>query len=152
MEIIKHLHATKERTLAYFDLPEDSLQKSYGPGKWTVRELLNHIVDAESVLYDRVRRIISKPNQVIWGFDQDRWAKELDYQTFPLEINKAIYTAVRDGAIYLAEKFYESHGANGFVHSNTGSRTLKDEFDKIVWHNERHLEQIEQALRERPLR
>jgi hypothetical protein len=147
MEIIDELRASRERTLAYFDLPKESLNKSYAPGKWTVRELLNHLTDAETVLYDRIRRVISKPNQVIWGFDQNRWAEGLEYQHFPLAINKSIYEATRAGVLYLAEKFYDSHGANGFVHSETGSRTLKDEFDKVAWHNDHHLEQIEQALR-----
>jgi len=27
-------------------------------------------------------------------------------------------------------------------------RTLKDEFDKVAWHNEHHLEQIDLALQE----
>lgn len=148
MEIIDALTSTKERTLAYFDLPESSLDKSYAPGKWTVRQLLNHMADADTVLYDRVRRVIAEPRQVIWAFDQDRWASELDYTTFPLVINKAIYEATRNSVIYLAEKFYNSHGSNSFVHSETGVRTLKDEFDKIAWHNEHHLEQIEKALRQ----
>jgi hypothetical protein len=26
--------------------------------------------------------------------------------------------------------------------------TLKDEFDKVAWHNEHHLEQIERALKD----
>ena len=31
-------------------------------------------------------------------------------------------------------------------HSETGVRTLKDEFDKVVWNNEKHLEQIQKAV------
>jgi hypothetical protein len=32
------------------------------------------------------------------------------------------------------------------VHSETGVRTLKDEIDKVAWHNENHLAQIRAAL------
>ncbi len=146
MHIIEELQRTKSLTLSYFELPETQLQKAYGPDKWTIRQLLHHITDADTVLYDRIRRAISNPKQVIWAFDQDRWASGLDYTTFPLAINKAIYASVRDGVIYLAKQHYEGAAEKLFVHSETGLRSLKDEFDKVVWHNQGHLDQIAKAL------
>ncbi len=146
MKLFEELEYTRDLTLKCFELSEEDLLRRYSPGKWTVRELLNHIVDAETVLYDRIRRTIAKPGQVIWAFDQDAWCKQLDYMTFPLELNKATYMAVRAAVIYLAQQFYEERGTNGFVHSATGIRTLKDEFDKVAWHNAHHLNQIQLAL------
>ena len=146
MKLIEELEQTRDKTLLYFDLSEADLSKCYAVGKWNIKQLLNHIVDAETVMYDRIRRVISKPNQAIWGFDQDAWATGLDYNQFPLEINKDLFQSVRTAIIYLAEQYYESLGSNRFVHSETGVRTLKDEFDKVVWHNEHHLNQISQAL------
>ena len=147
MEILKGLEQTKATTLAYFMLPESDLDKTYAEGKWTVRELLHHLADAETVLYDRIRRGISKPNQVVWGFDQDAWCEKLKYKTMPLLINQQVYASVRASLIYLAENFYESSGENIYVHNETGKRTVKDEFDKVVWHNEHHLKQIQQAIK-----
>ena len=146
MTIIEQLKKVKEETLPYFDLSEEDLNKTYAEGKWTVRQLLHHIADAETVLYDRIRRAISEPRQVIWAFAQDDWCRELDYENYPLEINKRIYAAVRKAVLHLAEHHYEKNGDNEFIHSETGLRTLKDEFDKVVWHNEHHLEQIRRAL------
>ena len=146
MQIIEDLQHTKSLTLSYFEMPEAQLQKAYGPGKWTIRQLLHHITDADSVLYDRIRRAIAGPKPVVWAFDQDRWASSLDYNTFPLAINKAIYTSVRDGIIYLASQHYEGGTEKLFIHSETGLRSLKHEFDKVVWHNQRHLDQIAKAL------
>ena len=146
MEILKGLKETQATTLAYFYLPESDLDKTYAAGKWTVRQLLHHLADVETVLYDRIRRGISKPNQVVWGFDQDAWCDKLNYQTIPLHINKKVYTSVRASLIYLAENYYESSGDNIYVHNETGKRTVKDEFDKVVWHNEHHLQQIEKAI------
>lgn len=144
--LLDDLSRTLEETTSYFDLPEDQLLKTYGEGKWTIRQILNHLTDAETVLYDRIRRAISKPNQVVWGFDQEAWEKGLEYNKFPLYLNKNIYTSVRASIIYLAENYYESLGANEYVHNETGKRMLKDEFDKVAWHNEGHLEQIRIAL------
>lgn len=146
MKLLTDLHQTKEATLRYFDLSEVDLNLSYAPGKWTNRELLHHLADAETVLYDRIRRIISNPNQVIWAFDQDLWCKGLNYHKFPLAINKSVYQSVRDSVIYLTEQYYESHSENAFVHNQSGARTLREEFDKIASHNRHHLNQIKQAL------
>jgi hypothetical protein len=147
MEIIKQLEATRDRTLKYFDLSDKDLDRTYGPGKWSVRFLLHHIADAETVLNDRIRRVLSEPRRVIWAFDQDAWAKGLDYSSMPLELSRKIYQAVREGIIYQAGMHYEAAGAREFVHSETGVRTLKMEFDTVASHNEQHLQQIEQALK-----
>jgi hypothetical protein len=146
MDIITRLEEAREKTLRYFDLTGGQLDLSYGPGKWTVRFILHHLADGETVLYDRIRRVLSEPRQVLWAFDQDAWARGLDYSGLPLDLSRRIYDAVRTGIIYQARLHYESDGYREFVHSQTGLRTLKAEFDKVASHNEHHLAQIELAL------
>lgn len=146
MEIIEQLERIKAETLKYFDLPDEDLQKNYGPGKWSVRYILHHLADSESVLFYRIRRVISEPKQVIWFYDQDAWAEKLDYSTVPLDLAKNIYVSSREGIIYYARLHYENSDKINFVHSETGLRTLKDEFDKVVSHNQQHVHDIEKAL------
>jgi hypothetical protein len=146
MDLIAKLEATRAKTLGYYDLSDGDLDRRYGPGKWSVRYLLHHLADAETVLYDRIRRVISEPRQVIWAFDQDAWARGLDYAHLPLGVSRAIYAAVREGVLYQARRHYLPSGHLEFVHSQTGVRTLRDEFEKVASHNEHHLEQIERAL------
>lgn len=148
-EIVARLETARDRTLRYFGLSDAELALTYAPGKWSVRFLLHHLADAETVLFDRIRRTISEPRQVLWAFDQDLWSK--DYAGMPLDVSRRIFEAVRNGVIYQASSHYEKSGSKEFVHSETGVRTLKDEFDKVAWHNEHHLAQIEQALASRRL-
>jgi hypothetical protein len=84
---------------------------------------------------------------VLWVYDQDAWARGLDYSRVPLEISRGVYQAVRGAIIYYAGLYYQTRGHLEFVHSVTGVRTLKDEFDKVASHNEHHLAQIRLALR-----
>ena len=147
MDIVTRLEAVRDRTLKYFALSDEHLARTYGAGKWPVKFILHHLADAETVLYDRIRRIISEPRQVLWVFDQDSWAKGLNYSQLPLELSRRIYESVRAGVIHQARLHYDSSGHLEFVHSETGVRTLKAEFDKVASHNERHLEQIELALK-----
>lgn len=146
MWIIDELERTRDETLAFFDLGEDQLARTYAPGKWPVRFLLLHLADSETVLFDRIRRILSEPRQVLWVYDQDAWASGLDYTTVPLDLSRRVYQSVRNAIIYYAGRFYEDKGHLEFVHSVTGIRTLRQEFDKVASHNEHHLIQIRTAL------
>jgi DinB superfamily len=146
VHLIEALEKTRDETLKYFSLGDRELERTYAPGKWPVRYILHHLSDSETVLFDRIRRVLSEPRQVIWVYDQDAWARGLDYATLPLELSRRIYESVRAAVIYYAGLHYEEKGHLEFVHSVTGVRTLKDEFDKVADHNEHHLAQIRAAV------
>jgi hypothetical protein len=146
MDLIQQLEETRDQTLKFFALDDEDLVRTYAPGKWSVRFILLHLADSETVLFDRIRRILSEPRQVLWVFDQDAWAKGLDYSRVPLDISCRVYESVRNAIIHYAGLYYEQKGHLEFVHSVTGVRTLKDEFEKVASHNRHHLDQIRTAL------
>lgn len=146
MELNAQLKATKKQILPYFELSAENLSKSYGPNKWNIRQILVHLTDAESVLLQRIKRTIANPGQHIPAFDQDKWCVALEYDHFPLHIAAALFAANRDSIIYLAERFYLEKGDYTYQHSEAGTRTLKEEFEKVLWHSEAHIQQIETAL------
>ena len=150
MGLIQDLEATRDETLKHFTLGEQDLARTYAPGKWSIKFILHHLADSETVLYDRIRRVLSEPRQVLWVFDQDAWAKGLNYSEVPLELSRRVYESVRNAIIYHAGPHYERNGHLEFVHSVTGVRTLKDEFDKVASHNAHHLNQIRTALAAAP--
>lgn len=144
--LITMLENTKNQTLAFYDLPKEDLKKRYASNKWNILKIVHHLADSESVLNERIKRIIAEPKQVIWAFKQDLWCSKLDYNTFPLEISKASFLANRNSTLYLVDHFYEKFSERVFVHSETGLRTLKEEFEKVAIHNQGHLNQIQIAL------
>ena len=145
-QLIRDLESTRDETLRYFSLGDADLERTYAPGKWSIRYILQHLTDSETVLYDRIRRVISEPRPVIWWYNEDAWSKALDYSERPLEMARGIYESVRAAMIFYARLHYERDGHLEFIHSKTGLRTLKDEFDKTASHNEHHLAQIRRAL------
>jgi len=150
MQLIQDLEATRDETLTYFALGERDLARTYAPGKWSIRFILHHLADSETVLYERIRRVLSEPCQVLWVFDQDAWAKGLDYSHVPLDLSRTVFESVRSAIIYYAGRHYERSGHLEFVHSVTGVRTLKDELDKVASHHAHHLNQIRTALTPAP--
>jgi len=145
--LIRELARTRDETLGYFSLGDSDLARTYGPGKWSVRFVLHHLTDSEVVFAERLRRVISEPAMIVWYYDQDVWARALDYSTRPLDGSRPVYEALRNAIIGDARRHYERDGTIGFVHSKMGLRTLKDEFDKVAAHNEHHLGHIRRALR-----
>ena len=58
------------RTL-FEGLPEEKGAYAYADGKWTIKELLSHIIDGERIFAYRVLRIARGDETPIEGFDQD---------------------------------------------------------------------------------
>jgi hypothetical protein len=144
--LIKDLERTRDEVVRYFALGDAELARTCAPGKWSVRYLLHHLADSEVVLSERLRRVISEPGFVIWYYDQDLWAKALDYSTRPLSTARAVFEVMRNSNVELAKRHYEKDGAREFVHSREGVRTLREEFEKEAEHTEHHLEQVRFAL------
>jgi hypothetical protein len=145
-ELLRELERTRDETLQCFSLGDHDLDRTYGPGKWSVRYILHHLSDNETVFLDRIHRVLSEPRPVLPVMDQDAWAKALDYSQVPLAIAREVYASVRQAIIYYAGVHYERSGHLEWVHSVDGVRTLRDEFDKVAAHNEHHLRQIRVAL------
>lgn len=60
-----------------FILHKDKLQalenKVYAQGKWTVKEIMEHLADAERVFQYRVLRFARQDKTPLSGFDEDLW-------------------------------------------------------------------------------
>lgn len=83
--------------------PED-LHKSYAPGKWTVSQVLQHMIDTERIFQYRALRIARNDSTSLAGYDQDAYvisaAQERSVNSFSRE-----YNAVRQSGICLFESF-----------------------------------------------
>ena len=60
-------------------MPEKMWQYKPGPAEWSIHEVLVHLADSEANLYVRARRFIAEPGSKVLSFDNDLWAKALDY-------------------------------------------------------------------------
>jgi hypothetical protein len=62
------------------EVPQEMWKFKPEPKEWSVHEVLVHLADSESNAALRARKLIVEPGGTLMGYDQDKWAIELDYR------------------------------------------------------------------------
>jgi len=70
-----NLKATRKFVLS---IPKDRLLHRYAEGKWSIKEILGHIVDDERIYVYRALRFARNDSTELLGFDQDQYARYSD--------------------------------------------------------------------------
>lgn len=105
-DILKGLKANLKTIITFLNtIPEDKQDYAYTEGKWTIKDLLIHIIDTERIFAYRALRISRGDVTPLAGFEQD------DYVTNANALNRTYnsiieeYTAVRKATITLFKSF-----------------------------------------------
>ncbi|MFI5309910.1 MAG: DinB family protein [Gemmatimonadales bacterium] len=73
-DVRDHLRLQLHETLALLTgVAESRAERAYGPGKWTLKEVLLHMGDTERVFAYRLLRIARGDATPLPGFEQDEW-------------------------------------------------------------------------------
>ncbi len=73
-DFLVNLEQQSEETMALLSaVPESRGGYAYAPGKWTLKEVLGHLTDAERVFSYRVLRIARGDTIPLPGFDENAW-------------------------------------------------------------------------------
>jgi hypothetical protein len=104
--IVKGLIDQKEEMFHLFkSIPVFKQEYSYEAGKWTIKDLLLHLIDAERIFAYRALRIVRNDSTALPGFDENKYvvvanANEREFENLLKE-----YCVVRDATISLFENF-----------------------------------------------
>jgi len=125
-------------------LPEAQGSRAYAPGKWTVKDLIGHLADAERVFSYRLTRIARGDKTPLSGFDENAWAKTAPHGKRRMTDVVDEMIAVRRATLALVDSLDESTVSNvGLANNNSVSARA------ICWimagHTKHHLD----ILRER---
>lgn len=100
-------------------LPEDKANYAYADGKWTVKELIGHVADAERVFSYRLTRIARGDSTPLAGFDENAWAKTAPHRHRRIADVVDELIAIRRSTLALVESLDESSiGNKGIANNN----------------------------------
>ena len=89
-------------------IPDDKADYAYAEGKWTVKQLLQHVIDAERVFSYRALCIGRGEQQSLPGFDENVYAANADVKHRSLRELKDEFLAVRQTSSQLFHGFTET--------------------------------------------
>lgn len=85
-------------------LTEEQANYRYAPGKWSIKELLIHLLDAERIFCYRALRFARNDKTELSGFDENQYVPESNAENRSLTNIMTEYKAVRQATI----EFYKN--------------------------------------------
>lgn len=115
----------------------------YEPGKWTVPQILQHIIDSERVFAYRALRLSRNDKTPLAGFDQELFIKNRNPIQRDLGSLLAELKAVKQSTLLLYQSFSDEMLLRTGICSNTEMTPLSLGFT-IVGHQMHHLKIVEE--------
>lgn len=127
-------------------IPEEKANFAYATGKWTIKQLLQHLIDTERIFAYRALRISRKDTTPLPGFDENHYAENAPVEDRSLADLKEEYFLVRKTTDILLASFQEDQLS--FVGNASGHPCTLNALCFIIFgHNLHHIN----ILRERYL-
>ena len=136
------LGQSEKATLAiYLNLNDESALYKYAENKWSLKEILQHLIDCERIFQFRALAISRSETQNLPGFDEEIYAKNSNADIRNLADLMTEFSLVRQSSIYLFKSFTNEMLSNkGFANGNEISAETIGKL--IVGHNLHHLNVI----------
>ena len=119
-DLIGGLEDSFSKTLVFLQqLSSEDIVYRYAPGKWSIKQIWQHINDVERILNYRALRYARQDATVLSGFDENNYAavSNADERSFKNILEE--YAAVRNASIELLKSFT----AEMFLYKGTAGRS-----------------------------
>jgi hypothetical protein len=116
-------------------------ERSYAPGKWSIRKVLIHLAQTELALGTRARFALSQPGYTAQPFSQDDWLPLDDGVDARTALD--VYTTLRRLNVAMFRNAAPESRDRAFTHPEYGALTVGWIARQMAGHDIHHLKQIE---------
>lgn len=139
---LKHLKKNMTSTIAFFkSLPKDKLTYRYALGKWTIKEILVHLMDAERIFAYRALRFSRNDSTDLPGFDENIYAPNSGANDRKLKDILKEYALLRKSTLAFFEGL-ENEAYQRVGSANGGKMIVSALPHILVGHEQHHLNVI----------
>jgi hypothetical protein len=121
-------------------LPEQKADYQYAPGKWSLKDLLQHIIDTERIMSYRLLRIARKDTTPLPGFEEGDYATNANAPGRSFSALKEELTALRKSTDLLIQSLTEEQLAN--TGTASGNSATANAIGYIIFGHLLHHQQI----------
>ena len=140
VQVLQQTPAALEGFLA--PLPPAIVTKPEAPGKWAIREVVQHLADSELVGGFRLRMVMSHDRPGLTGYDQDLWANRLRYQEVDIRDALEQFTSLRRVNLRIWNNLGPTDLVKVGVHGERGEESLEHMRRLYAAHDLLHLRQL----------
>jgi hypothetical protein len=102
--IIEYLNAQMHEFYTFINsIPGDKLFEVYEEGKWSIKQIIGHIIETERIFSYRALRLSRGDNTPLPGFDQDHYVAASNYEERSMANLANEYLAVRIATVHLLQ-------------------------------------------------
>lgn len=123
-------------------LSEDELRFTPGPEHWSIHENVVHVADTDLVAAARMRYVIAQPGSTLVSFDQNLWARALDYGALSMPEALALLRAVRATTVEILRRAPADAWEQTGINTEAGPQTLEWLVEHLADHVHYHLRTI----------
>jgi len=139
--ILRQMPADLQRFLD--TVPARVVVSPEAPGKWSIRDVIQHLADSELVGGLRLRMVLAHERPSLTGYDQDLWASRLRYCDVDVSDALEQFTVVRRANMRIWEHLSPADLARVGMHSERGEESLELMRRLYAGHDLLHLRQLE---------
>lgn len=144
--LMKTASAKLERAVRGLDRRQ--LRKKPARGKWSIADILGHLVDTEIVYGYRYRMALAQPGMPIQAYDEPAWASAFTYRTRDVKKLLRQIRTLRQVNLDLVTSVPRPWWKRYGHHSERGRETVHRTLELIAGHDLNHLDQIK-AIRKK---
>lgn len=101
-DVLEKLSSNRKKTYYFFlALPAEKADFAYAEGKWSIKEVLNHMVDTERIMCYRLLRFSRADHHPLAGFNENFYVSRANAKNRDLEDLANEFSDLRKANLYL---------------------------------------------------